>query len=164
MKAFKIGIVLVMALVGGLLASCSSTAAAKAEIAQVDFAYIAEHADSATLIDARDFVSYAGELHNDADRKGHVPGAISLPYENLLEKTGEPISEVRLERIFNHANLATSDEIIIYGEGAESAEGMAQIFTSMGYTNVAVCTESFETYMADPANEVEKSSLSCCVE
>lgn len=147
------------------LAGCAASAAGSsgpAGAAQIDLAYVKEHASSAKLLDVRDFTDYAGVLDDDADRKGHVPGAVNIPYANMLDKAGDPISDVRLKRMFNHANLAPEDEIIVYGEGADDAQAVAGLLAQCGYTQVAAWPEGYGAWMNDASNEVEKSSLSCC--
>lgn len=158
----------------GMLAGCATTGeasensgsgnAATSDSANIDMAYVKEHAASAKLLDVRDFVDYAGKLNDDEDRNGHVPGAINVPYSNMLDKkTGEPISEVRLTRMFNHANLVPEDEIIVYGAGSEDAQAVVGFLSQCGFSRAVAWTEGYGVWMNDPANEIEKSSLSCCV-
>ena len=154
---------LVCALVvcGALLGCAASDETANAA-APIDVAYVKANASAAQLLDVRDFVAYAGVRDDDADRNGHIPGAVNIPYENMLDKDGEPISTTRLERIFKHANLLPEGQIIVYGAGSDDASAVAGLLASCGYTNAVAWTEGYQVWADDSSNEIEKSSLTCC--
>ncbi len=138
-----------------------SAHAASLGITEVDMDYV-KAGNAAAVIDIRDFADFAGDLTNDEDRGGHVPGAVNVPYANMVDKNGEPIEQVRLDRIFSHAKLDPEGETVVYGYGSEDAFSVAKLLSVSGYNNVSVWTDGYDAWAADTSNEVEKSSLSCC--
>lgn len=146
----------------GALLGCAASENVADAAAKIDVEYVKAQADDAKLLDVREPTDYAGKLDDAQDRNGHVPGAINIPYANMLDREGQPISTVRLERMFNHANLMPEDHIIVYGAGIDDATAVAGLLESCGYANVDAWTEGYTAWADDPANEVEKSSLSCC--
>ncbi|MBQ9068741.1 MAG: hypothetical protein IJ131_06715 [Eggerthellaceae bacterium] len=143
-------------------ASAAPAGSAGQGVAEVGIDYVEAHASSSKLLDIRDFTDYAGKLDDEADRGGHVPGAINIPYANMLDrKTGEPVSDTRLSRMFTHAYLEPADDIVVYGEGTEDALAVAGLLARCGYGKVSVWAAGYGEWEQSD-NEVEKSSLSCC--
>ena len=161
------GMVVCIAALCGVLVGCSqasSKAAVAAEngVAAVDLAFIKANLESSKLVDARIFDDYAGDLPGTTERDGHIPGAVSVPVETLLDKEGNPIESSRSLRKFKHENLEVSDAIVVYGEGAEDAQVVANLLKENGYTNVSVFEAGFASWANDGSNEVEKAPPSCC--
>jgi len=74
------------------------------------------------IIDARSRDEYLGKSSR-ADRKGHIPGAISIPwYENLTRVSGVPLIKPRAALLSLYAGLNPDKNVIAYcNRGKESA-------------------------------------------
>jgi len=104
--------------------------------------------DTVTLIDTLPNVFYRGEMSVYA-RPGHIPGALNIDALTLLDKTGRFCSQDALAAMHN---LDHDARIITYCGGGIAASSNAFIMTRLGFTNVAVYTDSLQVWAADPAN------------
>ncbi len=85
-----------------------------------------------TLIDARDSGQYTGEIARG--RRGHIPGAISLPREELIDAaTGTFRSTEELQRIFAAARVAPDKHIVAYCNGGVAATTVLFSLAMLGY-------------------------------
>jgi thiosulfate/3-mercaptopyruvate sulfurtransferase len=77
---------------------------------------------SRALIDVRSSEEYNGErvspltapFDHGAERKGHIPGAVHLPYEHLLDSDGTFLEPVSLVEAFERAGVGSEQEIVTY--------------------------------------------------
>jgi len=104
--------------------------------------------DDVTLIDTLPEEFYRGEI-SIYQRPGHIPGAINIDGLKLLDKTGHFRPEHELAAMHKFDNNARS---ITYCGGGIVASTNAFIMTRLGFTNVAVYTDSLQVWTADPAN------------
>ena len=75
-----------------------------------------------TLIDARDRGQYIGEVVRGHGRPGHIPGALNIPREELVDPTtGMFRSNEELERVFSIANVSPEERVIAYCNGGVAA-------------------------------------------
>lgn len=102
--------------------------------------------DSVTLIDTLPDVFYRGDICIYA-RPGHIPGALNIDALKLLDKTGRfrPQAELAAMHNFDH-----DARIITYCGGGIAASSNAFIMTRLGFTNVAVYTDSLQVWATDP--------------
>jgi len=112
--------------------------------------------DAVILIDTLPDVFYRGEMSIYA-RPGHIPGAINIDTLQLLDKTGRFRSPDELEAMHN---LNHDDRIITYCGGGIAASANAFIMTRLGFSNVAVYTDSLQVWAADPANPMVVETIS----
>lgn len=104
--------------------------------------------DTVTLIDTLPEVFYRGEMAIYG-RPGHIAGAINIDTLGLLDKTGRFRSEDELAAMHN---LDHNARAITYCGGGIAASANAFIMTRLGFSNVAVYTDSLQVWAADPAN------------
>ena len=77
------------------------------------------------IVDARDEAQYMGKVyrvHEGHGRPGHIPGALSLPREALIDPaTGlfRPVEELR--GVFTRAGIASQERVIAYCNGGVAA-------------------------------------------
>ncbi len=87
-----------------------------------------------TLIDARDSGQYTGEIARGEGRRGHIPGAISLPREELVDPaTGTFRSTEELQRIFATAHVSPDKHIVAYCNGGVAATTVLFSLAMLGY-------------------------------
>ncbi|MEN8137805.1 MAG: sulfurtransferase [Bacteroidota bacterium] len=114
---------------------------------------------SIVLIDARDLEEYNGTKEDDKDnlRKGHIPGAISIPKSNLVDSKSKLKSKDALASIFNDAGVTADKNVIIYCKSSSRAGLEFMALTSvLGYKNVKVYDGAFYEWESIAANEVVK--------
>lgn len=101
-----------------------------------------------TIVDALDAAHYRGE-RADYGRRGHLPGAVNVPAEELVDpSTGRylPVERLRerLERV-----LAAPRVVTYCGAGVGAASD-ALVLTALGHDNVAVYDGSLLEWASNP--------------
>jgi thiosulfate/3-mercaptopyruvate sulfurtransferase len=87
-----------------------------------------------TLIDARDSEQYSGAIVRGDKRRGHIPGAINLPREELVDlSTGTFRSNQDLQRLFAAANIERDKHIVAYCNGGVAAATVLFGLAMVGY-------------------------------
>lgn len=90
--------------------------------------------EGVTLIDARDRGQYSGEVVRGHGRAGHIPGARSIPREELIDmSTGTFRSNDALARVFSEAHVAPDQQIIAYCNGGVAATTVLFSLAMLGY-------------------------------
>ena len=108
------------------------------------------------LIDARDLEEYNG-TKEDKLRKGHIPGAISIPKSTLVDSKSKLKSKDALAAIFNDAGATSDKTVIIYCKSSSRAGLEFMALTSvLGYKNVKVYDGAFNEWESIAGNEVVK--------
>jgi thiosulfate/3-mercaptopyruvate sulfurtransferase len=85
------------------------------------------------LVDARDRGQYTGEVTRAHGRSGHIPGAISLPREELMAGDGTFRSNEQLGQIFAQKQLKPDERIIAYCNGGVAATTLLFSLAMLGY-------------------------------
>ena len=115
---------------------------------------------SIVLIDARDADEYNGTKENKKNetlRKGHIPGAISIPKSSLVDSKSKLKSKDALAAIFNKAGVTSDKKVIIYCKSSSRAGLEFMALTSiLGYKNVKVYDGAFYEWEAIASNDVVK--------
>jgi thiosulfate/3-mercaptopyruvate sulfurtransferase len=103
----------------------------------------------ATLVDARDPGQYTGDVIRPNNRPGHIPGAISLPREDLVDlATGTWRSNAELKEIFTAANLTPQTSIVTYCNGGVAASSVLFGLAIAGYPLVSNYDGSWNEWSA----------------
>ncbi|HST64308.1 MAG TPA: rhodanese-like domain-containing protein, partial [Mycobacteriales bacterium] len=73
------------------------------------------------LVDCRTRGEFAGRAEHPYDAPtdrhrmtGHIPGAVNLPAEDLLDRAGLLLDTVHIGRICAQLGLAATDQIVVY--------------------------------------------------
>lgn len=112
--------------------------------------------DKVKIVDARAEEEYKGATKFGEARGGHLPKAISLPFNKVYNTDGTIRDTKELEQIFKDAGLNKDDEIVTYcTKGIRSAH-LALIMKMAGYNNVKNYDASFYDWAGDKSNPVEK--------
>ena len=75
-----------------------------------------------TLVDARDEAQYGGMLRRGEGRAGHIPGAVNIPREAIVDPvTGRFRDEDTLRRTFAGAGVDGSKRVVAYCNGGVAA-------------------------------------------
>jgi len=91
-------------------------------------------------------VYHTGELHK---RRGHVPGAINMPWDSNLREDNTFKSYDELLQMYTDKGITNDKLVVTYcNEGLHAAANWFVLYELLGYSNVAVYNES----MAEWAN------------
>jgi thiosulfate/3-mercaptopyruvate sulfurtransferase len=104
----------------------------------VDAAFVQSHAGTPgfAIVDARDKVFYDGvESGGDRDRPayGHVPGALSVPFTEMMNDNGTLKSADELRAIFTNAGVKPNDEVIAYCHVGQQATAVLFAARTLGH-------------------------------
>ena len=89
------------------------------------------------IVDARDSGQYTGKIARGEGRRGHIPGAINLPREELIDPaTGTFRSNTELQQIFDGANVAPDQHIVAYCNGGVAATTVLFSLAMLGYPHL----------------------------
>ena len=87
-----------------------------------------------TLVDARDRGQYTGKIVRGHGRPGHIPGAISLPREELINpQNGTFRSNEEIARIFKQAGVEPEQRVVAYCNGGVAATTVLFSLAMLGY-------------------------------
>ena len=87
-----------------------------------------------TLVDARERGQYTGELVRGHGRPGHIPGALNIPREELIDPaTGTFRSNEELAHIFANSGVKSEDHVVAYCNGGVAATTILFSLAMLGY-------------------------------
>jgi thiosulfate/3-mercaptopyruvate sulfurtransferase len=112
---------------------------------------------SALLVDARSPAQYRGET-SAAARAGHIPGAINVPYAELLEASdGRYLPEADLLKKLHAAGVpeARDADIIVYCNGGISATVPLTALERLGYRKVSLYDGSWNEWGNDASLPIQ---------
>ncbi len=86
------------------------------------------------LIDARDAGAYSGSIVRGHGRAGHIPGALNIPREELIDPTdGTFRDNDQLASIFSTSGVKPEQQIIAYCNGGVAATTVLFSLAMLGY-------------------------------
>ncbi len=89
---------------------------------------------SVTLIDAREPGQYNGTLVRGHGRPGHIPGALNIPREELIDPaTGTFRSNDELNQVFSSAGVTPQEHVVAYCNGGVTATTILFSLAMLGY-------------------------------
>ena len=87
-----------------------------------------------TLIDAREPGQYNGTLVRGHGRPGHIPGALNIPREELIDPvTGTFRSNDELNQVFSSAGVTPQEHVVAYCNGGVAATTILFSLAMLGY-------------------------------
>ena len=85
------------------------------------------------LLDARAVEFYNGSKQDDGPRRGHIPGAQSLPFEDLYDSTGALRPAAELDARFRAAGVQPGDTVVAYCHIGQRATAVLLAAETLGY-------------------------------
>jgi len=108
------------------------------------------------IIDARDLEEFNGTDESEL-RKGHIPGAINIPYKEMLDSKGKLKSKDALTSLFKAKGVTSDKTVILYcASGVRASIEFFALESILGYPNVKVYDGAFNEWEADASNKVVK--------
>jgi thiosulfate/3-mercaptopyruvate sulfurtransferase len=90
-----------------------------------------------TLVDARDRGQYTGTVVRKPGRSGHIPGALSLPRELLIDPaSGTFRSNEELAQVFASAGVKPEERVVAYCNGGVAATTVLFGLALLGHPNL----------------------------
>ena len=87
-----------------------------------------------TLIDARDVGQYTGKVVRGEGRPGHIPGALNIPREELIDpQSGTFRSNEELTQVFSAAGVRPDEHVVAYCNGGVAATSVLFSLAMLGY-------------------------------
>lgn len=89
------------------------------------------------IVDARDSGQYTGTIKRGEGRRGHIPGAINIPREELIDPTnGTFRSNTEMQAIFDNTKITSDQHIVAYCNGGVAATTILFSLAMLGYPHL----------------------------
>ncbi|WBW97370.1 sulfurtransferase [Oceanirhabdus sp. W0125-5] len=108
------------------------------------------------IIDTRTKEEYEGAQKYGELRGGHIPGAINIPFNTLVDDKGMLKSNEEIEKIMKDNGINKEDEIVTYCTAGIRSAHMAVVLKMIGFENVKNYDESIYAWAADENLNMEK--------
>jgi len=93
--------------------------------------------EDAVLIDARDRGQFSGAIARGHGRRGHIPGAVSIPRDEVIDPaTGTFRSNEELTHLFSNVGVQPVQHIVAYCNGGVAATTILFSLALLGYDNL----------------------------
>jgi thiosulfate/3-mercaptopyruvate sulfurtransferase len=107
---------------------------------------------SACVVDALPASTFAGADPGYGPRKGHITGAVNVPFRSLIERETAAFADADVvERHLREAGLLDADRVVTYCGGAIAATVDAFALALFDHPAVAVYDGSLMEWSADPS-------------
>ena len=110
---------------------------------------------SHAVIDARSLKEYNGAMGPGVPRGGHVPSAISIPWDQFFNEDASIKPKEELQRVFRENKLTEDQEIICYCTGGVRSAWLWTVLQFAGYSNVRNYTGSWWEWSNDVSLPIE---------
>ena len=98
-------------------------------------AFLQQH--NVNIVDARDSGQYKGTIARGEGRRGHIPGAINIPREVLIDPTnGTFRSNAEIQAIFDSAKVTPDQHVVAYCNGGVAATTILFSLAMLGYPHL----------------------------
>lgn len=108
------------------------------------------------IVDARNSEYYSGKTQPGDQRRGHIPGAGSLPFVNLFDQDNKLKSNEELAALFLQAGVKPGDRVIAYCHIGQQASSVYFAARSLGF-DVRLFDGSWEEWSAHKELPAETS-------
>lgn len=125
-----------------------------AQLAKMDEVKKANGNASYVLVDARTPEEFAGTAETEL-RKGHIPGAVNVNHETVLDNKGLLKSNEELASLFESKGITKDKTAIVYCETSVRAGVVYLALKGLGYPKVKVYDGAYLEWQATSSNKVE---------
>ncbi len=93
--------------------------------------------EDVALVDARDKGQYTGAIVRRPGRPGHIPGALNIPREELIDAaTGTFRGNEELAQVFSTAHISPQQQVVAYCNGGVAATTVLFSLAMLGYPSL----------------------------
>ena len=110
------------------------------------------------IADARSLEEYAGKELSGIPRAGHIPGAISVPWNAFLNADGTVKDLEKIQTGLDDKGLHPSHEVVCYCTGGVRSAWLYVVLKLVGYQKVRNYPGSWWEWSRDFAAPVEKDA------
>jgi thiosulfate/3-mercaptopyruvate sulfurtransferase len=107
------------------------------------------------VLDVREADEFTGAKKYGEPRGGHIPGAINLPWKQLMRDDGTALPRSQLLKLLQARGLSPSDAVIVYCTGGVRSGFAFLALKAAGFKSVANYDGSFWEWSSDSALPVE---------
>jgi len=118
--------------------------------------YIMTNQKNIKIVDVRSDKEYKGATDFGEARGGHLPGAISLPFEKMYKQDGTIKSTDELKKLFADAGLTPDDEIVTYCTKGIRSGHMAMVLRNLGFGKAHNYDASYYEWAGNASLPLEK--------
>lgn len=127
-----------------------------AQLAKMDEVKKAAGNASFVVVDARTPAEFAGTAESTTlTRKGHIPGAVNVNHETVLDSKGLLKSNDELKALFEGKGITKDKTAIVYCETSVRAGVVYLALKGLGYPNVKVYDGAYLEWQTTASNKVE---------
>lgn len=129
------------------------------QLADSDDTAAAAAASGMVVIDARADARYRGEIEPVDERAGHIPGAVNVPFDSLLNPDGRLLEPRFLEDKFRNAGVGADTDVVVYcGSGVTACAGLL-VLEQLGFGRQRLYPGSWSQWSADPTRPAKQGHL-----
>ncbi len=111
--------------------------------------------ESHRVIDARSLKEYHGAMGPGIPRGGHVPSAISMPWDQFFNEDASIKPKEELQRVFRENKLTEDQEIICYCTGGVRSAWLLTALQFAGYSKIRNYTGSWWEWSNDASLPID---------
>ncbi|WP_347839052.1 sulfurtransferase [uncultured Draconibacterium sp.] len=144
--------------IGGATKGKQATFTAKVDanqLATMDEVKKAVGNSSYVIVDAREPGEYAGTAETELARPGHIPSAVNVNYETLVDAKGLLKSNDALASMFESKGITKDKTAIVYCETSVRAGVVYLALKGLGYPNVKVYDGAYLEWQSTASNKVD---------
>lgn len=123
------------------------------QLAKMDEVKKASGNSSFVIVDARTPEEFAGTAETEL-RPGHIPGAVNVNYETVMDSKGLLKSNDALKALFESKGITPDKTAIVYCETSVRAGIVYLALKGLGYPNVKVYDGAYLEWQATLSNKV----------
>ena len=120
--------------------------------------WIVDHMDHLKILDVRTKPEFEGARFFQERRGGHIPGAIHLPFDQLVDGSGKLHTNEQLREIFHAAGLQEADDIVVYDTAGVRGAYATLMLRLAGFTKAKNYDSGFQEWAGDKDLEVATGS------
>lgn len=140
--------------VTNLKATTFTAKADAAQLAKMDEVKKAIGNPAYVIVDARTPEEYAGTAETEL-RKGHIPSAVNVNYETVMDSKGMLKTNDELKALFESKGITSDKTAIVYCETSVRAGVVYLALKGLGYPKVKVYDGAYLEWQTTASNKVE---------
>ncbi len=108
------------------------------------------------LVDARSTAEYAGDTDHGEKRRGHIPGAVSIPFDSVYNDDGTVMEPDQMRKLFLSRGVKPGEPVVTYCTIGIRSGFLAMMFRLAGWDGARNYEASFSEWAGNDNLPVEK--------